>query len=65
MAEIRQPTTTDRSASRDDLAYRELVDSGVLVPAANPDPKVWSRIQPLRLPRGTAQALIDAERGER
>lgn len=64
VAELRPPGAADRDASPGDLRYRRLVDRGLLRPAAAPGTVDWSRAPRIRLARGTAQELLDAERGE-
>ena len=61
VAELVPPGTASRRASR--TLWDELLASGVLHPPAEAgDPfEAWPTI---RLPRGTAAQLIDADRGE-
>jgi antitoxin (DNA-binding transcriptional repressor) of toxin-antitoxin stability system len=63
VAELRQPGSAERSLQPADLRYRKLVADGSLQPAALPGPLAWRRTRP-RLPPGSAQELLDAERGE-
>jgi len=63
VAELRAPTLGDRAMSRAELRYRELVESGVLRPATQ-DNRSWLSLPALRLPPGSAQALLADERHE-
>jgi antitoxin (DNA-binding transcriptional repressor) of toxin-antitoxin stability system len=64
VAEIRPPGAAERGASPADLRYRQLVERGLLRPAAAPGSLDWASMPLLRLRRGTAQELLDAEREE-
>jgi antitoxin (DNA-binding transcriptional repressor) of toxin-antitoxin stability system len=57
VAELRLPGTTD-------LRLQELVTSGAVRPATNPDDRSWTSWRGLGLPPGSAQAILDADRGE-
>lgn len=60
VAELIPPSAARSSASR----YDELVASGVIRPASEKgDPLI--NFPSLKLPRGTAAALIDEDRGDR
>src|SRR5215210_2111006 len=63
VAELRQPDVSDGTADVSEAPYQRLVDSGVIRPATSTgDPLAdWPRF---KLARGTAAALIDADRGE-
>jgi antitoxin (DNA-binding transcriptional repressor) of toxin-antitoxin stability system len=60
VAEIRSPGT----AASADLRYPRLVRGGAVRLASTPDARGWSTPPARPQPRGTAQSLIDAERGE-
>lgn len=64
VAELRPPGAADQGASPSDLRYRQLVDRGALLPAAAPGSMNWTDVAAVRLPRGTGQRLLDAERDE-
>lgn len=64
VAELRAPGAAERGASPADLRYRELVERGLLRPAASPASLDWASMPLLRLRRGTSQELLDAEREE-
>ena len=64
VAELRPPGMTERSASPSDLRYRQLVERGLLRPAAAPGSLDWGSLPRLRLRSGTSQELLDAEREE-
>ena len=64
VAELRPPGEADRAAMPSDLRYRRLVDAGVLRPAARARSVRLGKLPVHRLTRGTAQALLDEERGE-
>jgi antitoxin (DNA-binding transcriptional repressor) of toxin-antitoxin stability system len=64
VAELRPPGAVDRNASQADLRYRQLVDRGLVRPAAEPGSVSWATTPRVRLRRGTSQELLDAERGE-
>jgi antitoxin (DNA-binding transcriptional repressor) of toxin-antitoxin stability system len=60
IAELRLPGT----ASTADLRYQELVATGTVRPAVDPDDRSWTSWRGLGLPAGAAQSIIDADRGE-
>lgn len=64
VAELRPPGAADRGTSPDELRYRRLVDRGLITPAAAPGSFSWDDYPKIRLKRGTAKELLDAERGE-
>ena len=64
VAELRPPGAAERGASPSELRYRQLVDRGLVKPAAAPGSMDWSSLPRLRLRRGSAQELLDAEREE-
>jgi prevent-host-death family protein len=64
VAELRPPGEADRSTSPADLRYRRLVDRGLLRPAADPTPFDWSKLPEIGLEPGTAQRILDEDRGE-
>ena len=63
VAELRRPDAADGTTDVTEARYQQLVDNGVIRPAtATGDPLAdWPR---LRLARGTAAALVDADRRE-
>jgi antitoxin (DNA-binding transcriptional repressor) of toxin-antitoxin stability system len=64
VAELRPPGAADANATPDELRYRALVERGLLRPAAEPGELDWTKLPRGRMPRGTAQALLDAGREE-
>ncbi len=64
VAELRPPGAAEISASPAELRYRQLVDRGLLKPAAAPGSMDWASLPRLRLRRGSSQELLDAEREE-
>jgi antitoxin (DNA-binding transcriptional repressor) of toxin-antitoxin stability system len=60
VAELRSPG----AAATPELRLQELVASGAVRAPADPDDRSWTAWRGLGLPRGTAQALLDADRGE-
>ncbi len=64
VAELRPPGAAEAGASPSDLAYRKLVDRGLLRPAAAPGAVAWAGPARPRLRRGSSRELLDAERGE-
>jgi prevent-host-death family protein len=62
VAQLRPAGPSEETLSPADLRHRGLVADGRLRPAPAPGPIRWSRKRPL--PKGDAQALLDAERGE-
>jgi prevent-host-death family protein len=63
VAELSPPRTTDRIES-DESGLDDLVTRGLITRGAPNDPAVYRRM-PRIAPDGTAQRLIDEERGER
>lgn len=64
VAELRPPGGADRDAPPAELRRRRLVERGVLRPASDEGARSLRGLPPLRLPEGTARALLDAERAE-
>jgi antitoxin (DNA-binding transcriptional repressor) of toxin-antitoxin stability system len=64
VAELRPPGAADRGTSPEELRYRRLVDRGLVSPAAAPGSLTWKAYPSVRLRRGTARQLLDAERTE-
>jgi antitoxin (DNA-binding transcriptional repressor) of toxin-antitoxin stability system len=64
VAEVRPPGADARVLSRRELRYQDLVDRGVLRLATSPDDRSWARSSGAGAPPGTAQSVLDAERGE-
>ena len=64
IAELRPPGASDLGASPSELRYRQLVERGLLRPAAAPGSVDWGALPRVRLVRGTSQDLLDAERQE-
>jgi antitoxin (DNA-binding transcriptional repressor) of toxin-antitoxin stability system len=46
------------------VRYQQLVAQGTIRPAVAPQDRAWLDWPGLGLPKGTAQALIDADRGD-
>ena len=61
IAELRQPGSSLATASPQERALARLVADGQLRIAESP--KAFYRRSPLKLPKGTAQRLIDEDRG--
>jgi antitoxin (DNA-binding transcriptional repressor) of toxin-antitoxin stability system len=59
VAELRLP----RTAAATDLRVQELLDSGTVRPAATPHDRSWASWRGLALLAGSAQAIVDADRG--
>jgi len=64
VAELRPPGSAERLGDPASVRYAELVDKGVIVPAAGDADRSWSEWSGLGAARGTASAILDAERGE-
>jgi len=64
VAELRPPGEEGRSLAPADPRYRRLVERGFLRPAAAPGSADWGGAPAIRLAPGSAQELLDAERGE-
>ena len=64
VAELRPAGAAGGPISRDDLRHHLLVERGLLRPAAAPGCVDWKAAPRVRLARGTARELLDAERGE-
>lgn len=64
VAELRQPGGEEIAESELDRRLRRLAASAPLVVRERHDALVY-QASPLRTPKGTAQKLIDEERGER
>jgi antitoxin (DNA-binding transcriptional repressor) of toxin-antitoxin stability system len=65
IAELRLPGPADLSATPAELRHRRLVESRRLRPGSRAEARAWPPPPSVRLPRGAAAALLDAERGER
>ena len=66
VAEVRPPGSTSTAKSSVDLRLLEAVDRGLVrLPSAPHDEALWADLEPMRLPRGTAQELLDEARAER
>jgi antitoxin (DNA-binding transcriptional repressor) of toxin-antitoxin stability system len=63
LAELRPPERAGRLPSPADHRYWDMVDRGVIRPAATPGSMQWTG-PGVRLRTGTPQELLDAERGE-
>src|SRR5918912_323608 len=61
VAELRPPGERERAATPGDVAYRRLVDAGVLRPAARARSVRLADRPVYRLARGTAQDLLDED----
>ncbi len=64
VAEMRPPGAVDLAASPADLRYRRLVERRLLRPPSSQGEREWVTLPSLRLPAGTAEALLAAERDE-
>lgn len=64
VAELRPPGAGDRSISRAELRTRRLAERGLLRPSPAPEEREWATGPLPRLPAGTAEALLAAERDE-
>jgi antitoxin (DNA-binding transcriptional repressor) of toxin-antitoxin stability system len=64
VAELRPPGAADRSTGPGELRHRQLVERGLLRPAAAPGSVDWAASPRVRLKQGSSQALLDAERAE-
>jgi antitoxin (DNA-binding transcriptional repressor) of toxin-antitoxin stability system len=64
VAELRPPGASERKTSPAESRYWNLVERGLIHPAAEPTPVEWSATPRVRLRSGTSQELLDAERGE-
>ncbi len=67
VAEVRPPLSAERAATPAELRLRQLVENGLVRPAASRKTRqpLWANWNGLRLPKGTAQRLLDAEREEK
>jgi prevent-host-death family protein len=64
VAELRPPGERERDATPGDLAYRRLVEAGLLRPASRARKIRLADLPVFGLSRGTGQDLLDEERGE-
>jgi antitoxin (DNA-binding transcriptional repressor) of toxin-antitoxin stability system len=64
IAEVRPPGAADREGGAGDARYRLLVAAGAVRPASNPKERPWAGWAGLGLPGGTADAWLEADRGE-
>ena len=64
VAELRPPGSADAAATPAERRYQALVERGWLRPAAEPKADPWGALPRLKLPAGTAAALLAAERDE-
>jgi antitoxin (DNA-binding transcriptional repressor) of toxin-antitoxin stability system len=64
VAELRPPGASEAALTQDELRYRKLVDRGLVIPAAAPGSIRWEDLPRVKLRRGTARELLDAEREE-
>jgi antitoxin (DNA-binding transcriptional repressor) of toxin-antitoxin stability system len=64
VAELRPPGAAERLISPADARYAALVERGTIQPAAGDDDRSWAEWRGLGARRGTASAVLDAERGE-
>jgi antitoxin (DNA-binding transcriptional repressor) of toxin-antitoxin stability system len=68
VAEVRAPGTEQAKVRPEDIRRQQAIESGWLIPATSTpeERREWLRnLKGLGLPRGTAQALLDADRSER
>lgn len=64
VAELRPPGAAEAAATPADLRYRQLVERGLVRPAAAPGSVDWARSPAVRLRSGSSQELLAAEREE-
>lgn len=64
VAELRPPGAEERAASPADLRYRQLVERGLVRPAAAPGSVDLQAMPQVRLLSGTSRDLLAAEREE-
>jgi antitoxin (DNA-binding transcriptional repressor) of toxin-antitoxin stability system len=64
VAELRPPGAGDAGVSAAELRERQLVERGLLVPAAAPGSVDWASLPRVRLRRGSSSDLLAAEREE-
>jgi antitoxin (DNA-binding transcriptional repressor) of toxin-antitoxin stability system len=65
VAELRPPgEVEERDLTPAQVRHRELVARGIVRPAREKRTLKFTEMASLRLPRGTAQRILDAERGE-
>jgi antitoxin (DNA-binding transcriptional repressor) of toxin-antitoxin stability system len=60
VAELRRPG----SAAGTEIRLQELLAAGAVRPPATPKDRSWASWRGLGLPAGSAQAILDADRGE-
>ncbi len=65
VAEMRAPGAAELTSTPAELRYRRLIESGRLRPGTRPDMREWPPPPSVKLPMGTAAALLDAGREER
>lgn len=63
VAEMVPPGSIAKSGDVRELRYRGLVERGAIRPASTPEDREWLK-GTFHLERGSAQALLDAERAE-
>lgn len=64
IAEVRPPGAVERLADPAQARYAQLVDRGTVRPAPTGDDRSWTEWPGLGAPKGSARAVLDAERGE-
>jgi antitoxin (DNA-binding transcriptional repressor) of toxin-antitoxin stability system len=64
VAELRPPGASERNLTTEDLRYWQLVDRGLVRPAAAAGSVDWASLPRTRLRRGKSEELLDAEREE-
>lgn len=64
VAEVRPPGGAPRLVDPVAARYAEMVERGAIRPATGAEDRSWAAFAGLGAPRGTAQAVLDAERDE-
>lgn len=64
VAEVRKPGSIGTTKDAGALRHAELVQRGLIRPAPAPDDRSWADWEGLGAPKGSARAILDADRGE-
>jgi antitoxin (DNA-binding transcriptional repressor) of toxin-antitoxin stability system len=64
VAELRPPSERKEQSATPEARYRDLVERGAIRPATVPGDRAWAVWPGLGMARGSAQAVLDAEREE-
>lgn len=64
VAEVRKPGDRSPIGDPEDQRYAELVQQGRVRPATAPEDRSWAEWEGLGARKGTAKAVLDADRGE-